>query len=348
MSLVTDALDQVPDRQPADSSLRNPYDYRMPARPSRKQVLMILLVVVIVLQLLALLFWPVEETPVLPDNQDTMPQSTPVPQVSVTTVKKVVVVDQPQKESVAPVEPVAPPASESPVVKAEVIVTENVIKPEPVEQPETTVTQRASSATPELVQTRSQETTQQKEPAGDNLKETQVQQVEQSALKNEASKAIITEAKPRESEAQIVQQAAKLISAGEIRQAESLLMEHRDSEVIRQNLARLYLSQKLPDKVFGLLSDSQKAESRALVALAYEQGGKPDQAGLIYRSLMESNQLEPEFMVRYAVLLENRGLHAAAKSVYSRLISENSASGQSTPLIQFVKQRIEALERMGI
>lgn len=113
----------------------------------------------------------------------------------------------------------------------------------------------------------------------------------------------------RFNEDQIIRQAYRKQQQGNIKAAINLLSKALESEpdnlTIRLAVSKLWLNQNQPDKALDIISNRSDPKAIALQALIFETMQNIDKAIQLYQQLAESNDLTSGYQLRYAVLLEN-------------------------------------------
>lgn len=146
----------------------------------------------------------------------------------------------------------------------------------------------------------------------------------------------------------IVQSVAYALEQGDVLQAESILIKALDSEpdnkIVRLSFSKYWLRQSRYEKALAVLDNQSFSEAVALKAMVYELMDQPDIALDHYEQLVSINSLPSGYQLRYAVLLENKGNLGSAKRWY-QIYAQNQEN--DSVLRSFAAERYYLLNEGG-
>ena len=366
MSLVNDALNQLPDRTLGEGSLKSPYAQQFSLGSHKyKRVFIAVLTLIIVAQLAYLALTGILNTqqPIATDisiantTQEVndvvivktielaIPATTQITQA--TTVSELNKPGQHNETSLAKTDSILTKTEPGETVKAPDIPPQITTTPEPaapvkpIETSQLTKTEQASSTNKNISSAPSQNMNPADTPSIQSTTPT-VPHLKNAApqIKPE-NKSIISSGSDSFDAQQIIYQASIAQKNGNVNSAFRLLSKAMESEPdnldIRLAVSKLWLNQQQPENALEIIDDLNEPEAIAFKALIFETMKNTDEAMQLYRQLAESNTLINGYQLRYAVLLENARDTKQAYIWYQRF-SKNRGSRQTL--------RVFALERM--
>lgn len=356
MSLVNDALNQLPDRTLGDGSLKSPYAQQFSLGSHKyKRVFIAVLALIIVAQLAYLVITERFNTqqPVATDISiaNTTPEVNDVVIVktieldipATTQITKLSGLDKPDQHNEAPLAAAEPSETvKAPDSPPQIAKTPKPATPvKPIETSQLTKTEQTYSTNKNISSAPSQnmnpadtQSIQSTTPAVQHLKNA-------APLINPVNKSIISSGSDSFDAQHIIYQASIAQKNGNINSAFRLLSKAMESEPdnldIRLAVSKLWLNQQQPENALELIDNLNEPEAIAFKALIFETMKNTDEAMKLYRQLAESNTLINGYQLRYAILLENARDTKQAYLWYQRF-SKNRGSRQTL--------RVFALERM--
>lgn len=146
--------------------------------------------------------------------------------------------------------------------------------------------------------------------------------------------------------AALERQVQTALDRGELERAEALLRDWIDRapevELPRLWLAKIYLSNRMPEAAQPLLTGLDSIEALGLRGLALEKTGRYSEAAKVFEHLSRREPETPQWWLRWAINQENSGRLAQARILYQTFLREFPAHDAS--LTDFARERYRALE----